>query len=156
MVTDFDAGSTRPILDLHAMDVDIDALDDFVTVLRGEVTENLRPYSQQIISEHRDGVGFGLASGSAAMHALRQDYHACLSSATDGLLSYLEASEVLLAAAEKIAEHYRRSDALASAQSQDVLGALGLAQQESNAGHAAASAADARSQNERESRRAQR
>jgi hypothetical protein len=151
-----DSGSAGPVIELHAIDVEIDALDDFVRLLRGEVTENLRPYSEQVISDHLSGVGFGLSSGSAVMHALRQDYYACLCSSTEGLRSYIEASEVLLTAVEKVAQHYRRSDAMASAQSQDVLAALGLAQQESSTHLAAAAIEDAHSETERESRRGQR
>jgi hypothetical protein len=143
-------------VDVPAINVDINAIDDFVALLRDEVTQNLRPYSDQIISEHRSGVGFGLYSGSEPMHALRQDYYQCLLSGAEGLRSYVDASEVLLAAAEKVAALYRRADAMAEAQSQDVLAALGASRREMNDSHKAAADTDALHETDRETRRAQR
>jgi hypothetical protein len=162
-VKDIDDVSSGRAVDPPAIDVavpaihvDINAIDDFVALLRGEVTQNLRPYSEQIISEHRSGVGFGLHSGSEPMHALRQDYYQCLLSGAEGLRSYVEASEVLLAAAEKVAALYRRTDALAAAQTQDVLAALSVSHREMNDRQKAAAATDALHETDRETRRAQR
>jgi hypothetical protein len=49
---------------------------------------------------------------------------------------------VLLAAAKKVAALYRRTDALAEAQSQDVLAALGASGREMNDSHKAAADTD--------------
>ena len=61
-------------------------------------------------------------------------------SGAEGLRSYTEACEVLLAAAKKVAALYRRTDALA--QSQDVLAALGVSGREMNDSHKAAADTD--------------
>jgi hypothetical protein len=63
-------------------------------------------------------------------------------SGAEGLRSYTEACEVLLAAAKKVAALYRRTDALAEAQSQDVLAALGASGREMNDSHKAAADTD--------------
>jgi hypothetical protein len=142
--------------DLPAIEVDVDAIDDFVALLHEEVAQNLRPYAEQVIDGHSSGVTFGQSSGSEPMRALRQDYYRCLYSGADGLRSYIDASEVLLGAAEKIAGLYRQSDAMAQARGQEVLAALGVAEREVNAGVQAAATTDAEHENARESRRTQR
>lgn len=144
------------LVNLVRIEADIDAIGDFVALLRGEVTQNLRPYADQVIDACRSGAEFGVAWGSAAMHALRLDYCRCLSSGIHGLRSYVEASEVLLSAAEKIALGYRESDAMASAHSQDVLAALSLAQREWDARQAAMTAQNALHESAREQNRATR
>jgi hypothetical protein len=153
-VRDIDNGSSVPAIDITSIHVDVTAIDDFVSLLRDEVTQNLRPYSEQIIAEHRSGATFGVYSGSEPMHALRRDYYLCLYSGADGLRSYIEASEVLLGAAQKIAALYRETDAMAEARSQDVLAALNATENELVARDQAAAATEAKHETDRESRRA--
>jgi len=150
-----DGGAEPFTVDLRAIEVDLQGLDDFARLLREEVDANLRPYSDQIIGEHRGGVGFGLWSASNPLHDTRRDYHDCLTSAVQGLRSYIDASEVLLSAIDKVATHYRHTDAMSSAQAAEVQGALGAAQLEMQAKKAAAEAEEARRETERETRRGQ-
>ena len=154
-VNDVSSGAPAFDADIPAIEVDISALDDFVAMLRDEVTQNLRPYSEQVIDAHRSGVTFGMSSGSEPMHALRQDYYRCLYSGTNGLRSYIEASEVLLRAAERIAGLYRNSDAMAEARSEEVLAALNVAGREIDDRQQAAADLEARHETDRESRRSQ-
>ena len=130
-------------------------MDDFARLLREEVDANLRPYSAQIIAEHRGGVGFGLSSASLPMYDTRREYSDCLASAVDGLRSYIEASDVLHAAIDKVATQYRSADAMSSAQAAEIQGALGAAQLEIQTKNAAAAAGEARRETDREARRGQ-
>jgi ABC-type phosphate transport system auxiliary subunit len=141
---------------IPAIQVDISAIDDFVALLRDEVTQNLRPYAEQIIDAHRSGVTFGVTSGSEPMHALRKAYYDCLNSGTNGLKSYIEESEVLLGAAERIAALYRQTDGLAEAKSDDVMAALNVARREIDDRQQDAADLDAQHESDREARRTQR
>jgi hypothetical protein len=119
-----------PVIDLTEVKVDIDVLNDFMKVLSAEIAENLQPYSNEIISDHREGVPIGQNSASVPLEALRRQYYMAQQSAVEGLLSYVEATKVLLRAVELMAEHYRHTDAMAQARAIDVMGAISEAQRE--------------------------
>src|SRR3954447_1643573 len=93
-----------PVIDLTEVKVDIDALHDFMKVLSAEIEQNLQPYSNEIITDHRQGVPIGQNSASIPLEALRKQYYLAQQSAVDGLLSYVEATKVLLRAVELMAE----------------------------------------------------
>src|SRR4029078_8756069 len=109
-----DEGDSQPVLDLHSINIDLRGLDDFATLLRSEVDGNLRPYSDEIISEHSDGVAFGARSPSGEVQAARTAYHDCLTRAYEALHSYVHTSEVLLTAAHNVAELYASADQLST------------------------------------------
>jgi len=138
-----DEGDSQPALDLHSINVDLRGLDDFATLLRGEVDGNLRPYSDEIIREHSDGVAFGARSPSGEVQAARTAYHDCLTRAYEALHSYVHTSEVLLTAAHKVAEMYADADQLSTARMQDVDAALAAATTEVQVADAARAAAEA-------------
>ena len=138
-----DEGDSQPALDLHSINVDLRGLDDFATLLRGEVDGNLRPYSDEIIREHSDGVAFGARSPSGEVQAARTAYHDCLTRAYEALHSYVHTSEVLLTAAHKVAEMYADADQLSTARMQDVDAALAAATTEVRVADAARAAAEA-------------
>ena len=119
-----------PVIDFTEVKVDIDVLNDFMKVLSAEIAQNLQPYSNEIISDHREGVPIGQNSASIPLEALRREYYMAQQSAVDGLLSYVEATKVLLRAVELMAEHYRHSDGMAQARAMDVMGAISAAQHE--------------------------
>lgn len=138
-----DEDDPQPLLDLHSINVDLRGLDDFATLLRGEVDGNLRPYSDEIIREHSDGVAFGARSPSGEVQAARTAYHDCLTRAYEALHSYVHTSEVLLTAAHKVAEMYASADQLSTARMQDVDAALAAATTEVQTADAARDAAAA-------------
>jgi hypothetical protein len=138
-----DEGDSQPLLDLHSINVDLRGLDDFATLLRGEVDGNLRPYTDEIIREHSDGVAFGARSPSGEVQAARVAYHDCLTQAYEALHSYVHTSEVLLTAAHKVAELYASADQLSTARMQDVDSALAAATTEVQIADAARTAAAA-------------
>jgi hypothetical protein len=138
-----DEGGSEPMLDLQAIDVDLQGLEDFATLLRGEVDGNLRPYSDEIIREHSDGVAFGARSPSSEVQAARTAYHDCLTKAYEALHSYVHTSEVLLTAAQKVAELYTNADQLSTARMNDIDAALTAANTEVMVADAARTAATA-------------
>jgi hypothetical protein len=138
-----DEGDSQPVLDLHSINVDLRGLDDFATLLRGEVDGNLRPYTDEIIREHSDGVAFGARSPSVEVQDARTTYHDCLTRAYEALQSYVHTSEVLLTAAHKVAELYASADQLSTASMKDVDSALAAANTEVRSIDAARDAAAA-------------
>ena len=131
-----------PLLDLTDVKVDIDALDDCLMVLQAELNENLQPYSGQIISNHRQGEALGQSSASVPLAQLRHEYFIVQQAAINGLVSYVDATRVLIRALELMTEHYRGADGLAQARVADVLGAINAAQAEADAHKAAIAAAE--------------
>jgi hypothetical protein len=119
-----------PVIDFTEVKVDIDVLNDFMKVLSAEITQNLQPYSNEIISDHREGVPIGQNSASIPLEALRREYYMAQQSAVDGLNSYVEETKVLLRAVELMAEHYRHTDGMAQGRAMDVMGAISEAQRE--------------------------
>jgi hypothetical protein len=138
-----DEDGSEPLLDLHSINVDLGGLEDFATLLQGEVDGNLRPYSDEIIREHSDGVTFGARSPSSEVQAARTAYHDCLTRAYEALQSYVHMSEVLLTAAHKVAETYANADQLSTARMTDVDAALKAATIEVQAADAARTATEA-------------
>lgn len=138
-----------PVIDLTEVKVDIDALNDFMKVLSAEIEQNLQPYSNEIISDHRQGVPIGQNSASIPLEALRKQYYLAQQSAVDGLLSYVEATKVLLRAVELMAEHYKHTDAMANGRATDVMAAMSKAQLEAAEHKAAQQAAETHRENNR-------
>ena len=121
-----------PLIDFTEVKVEIDVLSDFTKVLSAEIAQNLQPYSNEIISDHREGVPIGQNSASVPLEALRREYYLAQQSAIDGLLSYVEEAKVLLRAVELMAEYYRHTDAMAQGRAMDVMGAISAAQLEAD------------------------
>jgi hypothetical protein len=106
------------------VDVDIQGLDDFRDLLRSELDANFKPVTERVIMEHRAGVTFGARNASGEMQAVRLTYAHCLGRAMQNLAAYVEASEILIAAAARIAGSYRRTDELAAANIRTIESAL--------------------------------
>lgn len=129
---------------------DVRGIRDFGDLLRTEIDANFQPNKDRVIAEHRRGVGFGARSASLDMHIAVHKYFNCLSAAVDNLEAYVAASDVLVAAAHKIADAYRTADQLASASMQDIEKALNDAIGEAEAArHAAVDAAHQRAVQQR-------
>jgi len=115
------------------IDVDIRGLEDFATLMQGELDANLRPNKDQIVVEHSRGVGFGLRHASTDMHLAVTKYYECLTTAVSNLEAYIQASELLIAAAHKVAAAYQSADDLSGARLTDVAAAFRQAVDEANA-----------------------
>jgi hypothetical protein len=121
--------------------VDVRGIRDFADLLRDEIDANFLPNKDRVIAEYRRGVGFGARSASMDMHVAVWKYFTCLSTAIDNLEAYVSASEVLITAAQKIADAYRTADQLSTASMQDIEMALNDAIGEANAAQRAATEA---------------
>ena len=120
----------RPLFEPGMVDVDVQGLDDFAQLLRTELDANFKPVSERIIMEHQAGVTFGERNASGEIQAVRHAYGHCLGRAMQNLQAYINASEILIAAAVKIAASYREADALSAAKLASVESLLGQAASE--------------------------
>ena len=131
--------------DLVEIDVDLLSLKDFETLMRGEVEANLRPYGQRIISDHVHGACFGALSASAQVQEARHFYQACLVQSVETMRSFIEVSEALVTAVQRVAANYAGADALAEQRADRVAGelmaAMGQARLEQEQAHQRAEAA---------------
>jgi hypothetical protein len=112
---------------------DVRGIRDFADLLRTEIDANFQPNKERVIAEYRRGVGFGARSASMDMHVAVWKYFTCLSTAIDNLEAYVAATEVLIAAAHKIADAYRTAEQLSTASMKDIEQALNAAVGEANA-----------------------
>jgi hypothetical protein len=108
------------------LQVDLNGIDDFVSALRKEVDGNLRPHIDHLLKAYETGVCFGLVSYSENMAATQQVYHACLTRISSLLGGYATAGNVLAAAAERVANEYRHTDAMIAANTQSVSDAISV------------------------------
>jgi hypothetical protein len=120
------------------IEVDIRGLQDFATLIQGELDANLRPNKDQIVAEHSRGVGFGLRHASTDMHLAVSKYYECLTAAVSNLEAYIQASELLIAAAHKVSAAYQSAEELSGARLTDVETAFRQAVAEANAIQSAA------------------
>jgi hypothetical protein len=117
-----EGGSVGP--ELVEIDVDLLSLKDFETLMRREVESNLRPYGERIIRDHGHGACFGALSASAQVQDARHFYQACLVQSVETMRSYIEVSEALVAAVQRVAANYAGADALAEERADKVAGEL--------------------------------
>ena len=132
MLTDESGGGTDGFVPTRIV-ADVRGIRDFADLLRNEIDANFQPNKERVIAEYRRGVGFGAHSASLDMHVAVYKYFTCLSAAIDNLEAYVAASEVLIAAAHKIADAYRTADQLSTASMQDIETALNDAVGQANA-----------------------
>lgn len=104
----------------RALRVDLAGLADLARVVRADVDATLRPESGKVRSELAAGVCFGVHSASGYVYGAKQRYQESLAQATETLTSYLRATEILAATAEKVAGEYARADGLSAARVSDV------------------------------------
>ena len=111
MLTDDSGGGTDGFVPTRIV-ADVRGIRDFADLLRNEIDANFQPNKERVIAEYRRGVGFGARSASLDMHVAVHKYSGCLSAAVDNLEAYVAASEVLIAAAHRIADAYRTAEQL--------------------------------------------
>lgn len=108
----------------RALRVDLAGLSDLARVVRADTDVTLRPESARVRTALAPGVCFGAHSASGYVYAAKQRYRDSLVRATALLSQYLRATDILAAAAERVATEYAHADALAAAQMSDVERAL--------------------------------
>jgi hypothetical protein len=106
--------------DYKAINVHIDGLHSFAGAVEGEVEGNFQPHTARLFNTYASGVPFGADNPSGELHAAKLKYHDCLTSVTETMTGYINASKILVAAIKEAAARYSDADALARASSQDV------------------------------------
>ena len=95
---------------LTGIQVDVDGLAAFRTMLHLELEKNLRPGAQRIINDQMAGYGFGVNSESAAVNYAQGLYVDALSASTNNLRMYMRIAQVLVDAINEIIDRYTESD----------------------------------------------
>jgi hypothetical protein len=95
---------------LTGIEVDVDGLAAFRSLLHLELEKNLRPGAQRIINDQMTGLGFGVSSASAAVNYAQDLYLDALSTSMNNLTMYTRIAQVLLDAIHDIIANYSESD----------------------------------------------
>jgi hypothetical protein len=122
-----DDDSPAWLRDYKAISVHIDGLRSFAGAIEDEVEANFRPHTTRLFSTYAGGVPFGADNPSGEVHAAKVKYHECLTSASDTMTAYINASKILVTAIREAAARYSDADALAHANAQEVEQILGQA-----------------------------
>jgi hypothetical protein len=115
-----DDDSPAWLRDYKAINVHIDGLHSFAGAIEDEVEGNFRPHATRLFSTYTGGVPFGADNPSGEVHAAKLKYHDCLTSVTEAMTAYINASKILATAMKEAATKYSDADALAHANAQDV------------------------------------
>ncbi len=114
-------------LKLTHVEVDVDGLNEFRSFLGRELDTNLRPGVLGINNDHSVGVGFGQRNIGLQVQAARATYHESLRTSTANLTEYVEASEILIDAINRVATKYGETDLSSAANSARVAAELSAA-----------------------------
>jgi len=114
-------------LKLTHVEVDVDGLTDFRSLLGRELDTNLKPGVQGITHDHSMGVGFGLRNVGNQVQAARRTYHESLRTSTANLAEYVETAEILIDAIHRVATKYGETDLSSAANSARVTAELAAA-----------------------------
>jgi hypothetical protein len=115
-----DDDSPAWLRDYKAINVNIDGLHSFAGAIEDEVEGNFKPHTSRLFSTYAAGVPFGADNVSGEVHAAKLKYHDCLTSVTEAMTAYINASKILVTAITEAAAKYSGADALAHANAQDV------------------------------------
>ena len=108
----------------QGFEVEVTGLTDLADEVRTENDMTLRPQATQVKGNFSQGVRFGASSASGYVFAAKERYRQALIGGMQTLGDYVEAAEVLAAAAEKVAANYQQSDAMSAARTTEVATAL--------------------------------
>jgi hypothetical protein len=108
----------------HELRVDIGSIEEFAALLRKEHAEVLGPGVRRLATELGGGVWFGLDSPSADVRRVQDRYVEAMHRNMELGRQYVLATEILVDAAEKIADRFRTAEELTEAQVKDVEGLL--------------------------------
>ncbi len=96
------------------IEADLSSLRTLALQLHAEVEAGLTPRTKQAFPPFESGAGFGAASPSADLYAVRQKYADCLTAAIDQLVDQINTSTRLVEVVADITTRYGSADALAS------------------------------------------
>ena len=123
MNTEEDEASSTD-LGLKPITVEIDALKDLEKFLTDELTYNMSPKSQEIITDHQSGQAVIGPLGSTALIAVKGEYDVTAAAAIAALGSYVDATRTLIGAIQNVADTYRHADGMVNARMKQVLAAF--------------------------------
>lgn len=95
---------------LAGIQVDVDDLASFGSLLSRELTLNLGPAARKVIGEHVHGPGFGWNTVSEQLAATHNAYAYALQVSCHNMSEYIRRAEVLIQVIEDAKEKYRRGD----------------------------------------------
>lgn len=102
------------------IEADLGSLRELAGRIRGEVQATLGPRTGQVFGPLSVGAGFGVASPSVDLHAVREKYTDCLTAAVDQLVDQLDTSARLVEVICAVTARYGSADALASVSLDDL------------------------------------
>lgn len=108
----------------HGFEADLATLGDLARSVDAEVTANIRPRTERLMTTYATGVTFGAKSPGGDVGVARQKYHDCLTATVAQLAAYVNAAGILTQAAHQVIDAYAGADALAVASSREVRLAL--------------------------------
>lgn len=108
-----DDAAARSGFALTAIQVDIDGLADFRSLLSRELDANLRPGSHEILNQHLMGPRFGVGNPGIGTTAARERYTELLKASTENLGAYVRIADVLIDALGDVVERFRGADGAA-------------------------------------------
>lgn len=122
----------------HEIRVDIQSIDEFAALLKKEHADLLGPGVQRMAVGLGAGVHFGVNTPSADVRRVQDRYLEAVRRNMELGQQYVLATEILLNAAEQIAQRYRSAEALTEAQVKDVEALLSTASERAARQHEAA------------------
>jgi hypothetical protein len=93
-----------------SINVETGELTNFAQKVRSETEGVFQPTVNRQSMPLQDGVTFGLANASGAVHAAKQRYAQSLIAATANVTEFIRAAQVMAAAAEKVAAEFDTVD----------------------------------------------
>ena len=93
-----------------SINVETGELTNFAQKVRSETEGVFEPTVNRQAMPLQDGVPFGLANASGAVHAAKQRYAQSLSAATANVTEFIRAAQIMAAAAEKVAAEFDTVD----------------------------------------------
>ncbi|WP_433370317.1 hypothetical protein ACQPZX_45305 [Actinoplanes sp. CA-142083] len=111
--------------------VETDGLTKFSNQVQNDTTETLGSGYSRASVDLSSGVEFGANSASGGVHAAKERYTQSLKASTDNVVAYMEAAQVLAAAAGKVAAALDATDGRAARRASDVRGLMAEAVLES-------------------------
>jgi hypothetical protein len=109
-------------LPVAGIDIRLDDVGGFARVLNGEVERNLGPHAATLARQCDDeAVNFGYRGTTPAVYEMRTRYNESLAQTLANLHSYVNATQILVAAAEKIISGYGSADGLSGAAANKIL-----------------------------------
>jgi hypothetical protein len=125
---DGDSLAAAPLNITH-VEVDVDGLDDFRTLLSRELDANLRPGADGVQHDYALGVGFGARNPGDGVQAAAGKYRDCLQGSMANLAAYIDAAEILVDAIGRVSTKYRDTDAASARINEELAAAFHDAQE---------------------------